>query len=213
MSSMIKFLKVSEMNRFIDELDIYGGWKISDGMLNERGKHIIDKPYYMFLKDLFNRKKLFRKSVSVAEVISWLDSLVIMRRLAHVLYKKLTIDEYNNISIDMEHKIEYSKMMRIDYILHYKNASLLIEFRLVDSFNKIRPTWEKKKVELIVYKELMQNYTPELQRIYTYAMITLFEYKNGRQVEKNITFNNNQVEYLSNYILDIVIRRDFTHIS
>lgn len=208
MSSMIKFMRITELYSFIDELDIYNGWRISKGILNDRGNAIRDKSYYTFLKNLFNDKKLFRRSVSIAEIISWLDSLVIMRRLALRLSKYLTNEEMGSITIDMEYKIEYSKMMRVDYVLYYKESIMLLEFRLVDSFNKVKSTWEKKKVELMVYKELMENYI-EGKKIFTYAMINLFEYDNGRQVEKNLTFNNNQIEYFSKYIRDILIRRNF----
>lgn len=211
MASMIKFDSLNEIHSFIDRLDIYNGWKISKGLLNERGSLIKDKQYYEFLKNLFNEKNLFRRSVSIAEVVSWLDSLVIMKRLSHKLASILTLDEMMLIKIDMEYKIEYSKMMRIDYIIHYKKSLMLVEFRLVDSFNKVKPTWEKKKIELIVYKELMENYL-SIKKIYTYAMITLFEYEKGRQIEKHITFNNNQVEYFSKYIRDILIRRNFEEI-
>ncbi|MCK5761848.1 MAG: hypothetical protein KAH16_02995, partial [Candidatus Izimaplasma sp.] len=60
--------------RFIDELDIYNGWKITKGLMNTRGELIRNKPYSNQLRKMFSVKKAFRREVSISEIVSWLDS-------------------------------------------------------------------------------------------------------------------------------------------
>lgn len=202
---MVKFNTIKEMSKFIYELDFYNGWKISSGFMNDRGKRIKGKSYYEKLCKLFDEKKLFRRKASVAEVVSWLDSLEIMRRVLNLYKSKYLTNTNNEISILMEYVIKHSKKMRIDYIIVFKKRILLIDFRVVDDFNKLKPTWAKKKNELMVYRELLENYLSRDFEIFTYAMINLFEYNNREINQKHKKYNDDQVNHLVEYINDMLV--------
>jgi hypothetical protein len=198
-NSLLFFQHPDDFIEFFFELDIYGGWKIQNGILNVRGKQISNRHYVNKLRNMFDEKNFFRKAVSVAEIVSWLDTMSIMNRLLKSLRLTLTLNEYKEINIYTEYMIEMSKKMRVDYILEYKNTILLLEFRTVNNFEKLRNTWENKFRELLVYKELMGYYLPD-KKIVIYAFISIYEYNNNKKIIKHINYNNNQIEYLIEYI-------------
>lgn len=184
---------------FFDSLGLYGDWKILDGLMNERGKKIEDKEYTRFFRNLFKSKDFFRKEVSIAEIISWLDNLSLVKRLFLKLRNAITLEEFKNIQISVEYMIQMSKKMRIDYVFLYRNKALLLEMRTVCEFSKIRPTWSKKFHELIIYKELMGYYLSNLD-IRLYALISLYEYEGRKRIEKHYNNNENQLDYLVEYM-------------
>ncbi len=192
--------------RFVESLDIYNGWKMTKGFMNARGEIIRHKPYANQLREMFSSKKAFRREVSISEIVSWLDSFVIMTRVINALRETISIEEYNNIEIYFEYIIKMSKKMRIDFIFTYKDTILLIELRMLDNFKKIRSTWSKKKGELLIYKELMQNYIED-KRILTYALITLYEFNGRVSEETHMKYNNDQAQYLAEYIRKFIIYR------
>ncbi|MEC9485731.1 MAG: hypothetical protein UMR38_07630 [Candidatus Izemoplasma sp.] len=197
--TLLYFSNPNEFIEFIDALNMYNGWTIRSGSMNSRGRTIRNREYAKSLRDLFSARNLFRKNVSIAEIVSWLDNFVYMRRICEHLEKEVGTKFYKQTEIFVEYKIRMSKMMRIDYIIKYDNKICLLEFRTLDSFNKIRPTWNKKKTELLIYKELMQNYVFGLNFL-TYAFIGLYEYNRTTPNEKHIIHNEKQVEYFSKYL-------------
>jgi hypothetical protein len=201
--SLIFFNNPMEYSKFIASMDIYGEWRVQSGILNIRGKIIEDRSYVKKLRETFALKKFFRKKVSVAEVVSWLDNFTFVSRLLNYIKKSITVEEFNEISICFEYMIRMSKKMRVDYVIKYKNRVLLLEMRTVSDFEKIRPTWSKKFQELLVYKELMSYYTDF--QIILYAFITMFEYDGRKLNQKNQEYNNNQIEFLARYIIKYLI--------
>jgi hypothetical protein len=201
--SLIFFNNPMEYSKFISSMDIYGEWRVQSGILNIRGKIIEDRSYVKKLRETFALKKFFRKKVSVAEVVSWLDNFTFVSRLLNYIKKSITVEEFNEISICFEYMIRMSKKMRVDYVIKYKNRVLLLEMRTVYDFDKIRPTWSKKFQELLVYKELMSYYTDF--QIILYAFITMFEYDGRKLNQKNQEYNNNQIEFLARYIIKYLI--------
>lgn len=191
--------------RFIDELDIYNGWKITKGLMNTRGELIRNKPYSNQLRKMFSVKKAFRREVSISEIVSWLDSFVMINRTLNILKTELSKEEYDKIEIYFEYIIRMSKKMRIDFIIKYNQKLLLVELRMVNDFGKIRGTWHKKKSELLIYKELMYNYINHDIRILTYALITLYEFDGKQKNQKHLKFNNDQARYLAEYINKFMI--------
>lgn len=194
-------------NKFINSLDIYNGWKISKGKMNARGEIIRNKSYANQLRRMFSAKKAFRREASISEIVSWLDSFVMMTRVIDILREKLSIEEYNKIEIYFEYIIKMSKKMRVDFIIKYNNSLLLLELRLVNNFEKLKVTWTKKKGELLIYKELMYNYIDKDVRILTYALITLYEYDGKKINFPHSKYNNDQANYLAEYIKKFMITR------
>ena len=202
--SLLYFKSPKELDDFILDLNIYNGWKIQDGIMNERGKLIEEKKYTKMLRELFKEKKFFRRNVSLAEIISWLDNLTLIQRLLQKLEIAVPVERFNSLEISVEYMIKMSKRMRVDYVIIYKKNILLLELRTVSSFNKVRPTWEKKFHELLIYKELMSYYIKDSD-IKCYALIPLYEYTSKIKTEKHIENNDKQLDYLVEYIKRYII--------
>lgn len=198
-NTLLYFSNPHEFHDFIYSQKIDDGWRIYSGTMNSRGKSIKDKSYSKLLSSTFNDKGFFRKKVSVAEIVSWIDNFLYMLRILKQLHTDIGDKLYNEIEIYFEYKILMSKNMRVDFVIKHRNILLLLEFRTLDRFEKIRTTWDKKKLELIIYKELMQNYISDKTYL-TYAFIGLYEYEHSKIVTKHKDYNMNQVKYLSKYI-------------
>jgi len=178
--------------------------------MNTRGESIRNKGYTRYLRDRFNNKNMFRRSVSISEIVSWLDSFVIMKRLFDKLRENIERTEFDEIELYCEYVIKLSKNMRVDFVIRYKKIILIIEFRMVNNFSKIKTTWNKKKLELLVYKELMENYIETDFRLLTFAFISLYEY-DGKVIESlHFDYNNNQVDFLVRYLVEFVIKKQRT---
>lgn len=204
-NSLLSFVTLEHFLDFYKSLDIYKDWKITTGTMNYRGELIRSKPYSIMLQDIFRKKNMFRRNVSVAEIVSWLDGYKLIERLIQELMTTLPREIYKKIEIYSEYRIRMSKNMRIDYVLKYKDIILLLELRMVSRFEKIRPTWEKKKLELIVYKDLLRNYVFGDTKILNYALITLPEYKIKSEINKHIEYNANQIDHLMRYFIQFVL--------
>ena len=208
--SLFHFHNPNDFSKFLDSLDIYNDWKIGKGTMNTRGESIRNKGYTNYLRDKFNSKKMFRRSVSISEIVSWLDSFVIMRRFFDKLRSSIELTEFEEVEVFCEYMIKMSKKMRVDFIIKYRNKILLIEFRMVNNFTKIKTTWNKKKIELLVYKELLENYILEDQKILTFAFVSLYEYDGRILDDIHLNYNNNQVDFLVEYFVEFIIKKQRT---
>lgn len=194
------FSNPSMFREFVAKEDICQAWKIHRGYMNARGKSIEGKNYTEYFRNLFSEKGFFRRKVSVAEIVSWLDNISLMIRILNELELYVSPDVFKEITIMLEYRIHLSKNMRVDFVLRYGDNIVLLEQRTVSDFEKIRATWQKKISECLVYKELMSYYMPNYH-IVLYAMIMMYEYDNNKPVQKNIDYNNNQVNYFVEYLL------------
>lgn len=185
---------------FIQEFDIMHGWKIESGLMNNRGKAIEDKLYTKKLRDLFSERDLFRKKVSVAEVVSWLDTFVHLDRIINFLKDRIEYSIYKDIEIVIEYVIEMSKMSRVDCIIKYESRICLIEFRTVNKFDRMKAAFDKKRIELMIYKDLMLNYLEPPTKIVLLPFIGLYEYKEKQIAQKHYENNVKNAQFASNYI-------------
>jgi hypothetical protein len=199
-SAMIYFESPRYFYDFYEQLNIYGTWKICDGKLNDRGSKIYDKRYTNKLRKIFNKKRLFRRNVSIAEIVSWLDNYVIIIRLLNYLKNQIDLCIFSNITLSLEYKIDFSKNRRIDMVLGYHNNLLLVEFMLSSRFPNISNVWQRKEMELIIYKELITNYIRD-KKIFIYAFIAMPEYSGKYKIYKNIKYNEQNIKYFGDYII------------
>jgi hypothetical protein len=205
--SLLYFRNPADFINFTKKLNIYSDWKIAKGTMNDRGELIRNKRYTNYLRDKFNNKNMFRRSVSISEIVSWLDSYVIMKRFFEKLSIEIDEFEFSEITTYCEYMIRMSKKMRIDFVIRYKKIMLIIEFRMVNNYTKIKPTWSKKKLELLVYKELLENYMENDIKILTFAFISLYEY-DGKFIDtSHREYNNNQIDFLVQYFIEFVLNK------
>ncbi len=205
-NAMLYFKGISGFKKYLKEINVYGGWKIESGLMNDRGKLIDKKNYVAKLRNQFNKKKLFYKSVSISEIVTWLDTFVHITRIIEQLEYEIEKSILNQIEIIFEYVIEMSKMARVDVIFKYKYKMCLMEFSLVNGFNRMRRAYEKKRIELMIYKDLMRNYISEEYKIIVFPFIALFEYSDKTDILKHIESNEKQAcfaaEYLAKYVIN-----------
>ncbi|MFW6272417.1 MAG: hypothetical protein ACOC2U_01395 [bacterium] len=203
-NAMIHFENPDMFYDFYDRLNIYGTWRIYSGKLNDRGFKIYDKSYTKKLRSVFNEKKLFRRNVSIAEIVSWLDNYIIIIRLFNYIESKVNKHTFSNIKILLEYKINFSKNRRVDMVLRYNDKILLVEFMLSSRFPNITNVWQRKEMELIIYKELLSNYIKN-KDIIIYAFIAMPEYNKSEKIEKNIKYNTQNINYFGDYIIEYLL--------
>ena len=97
--SLLHFSNPTGFFEFVSYIDIYNGWRIDSGLLNDRGKKIEGKWYTNELRNLFREKNFFRRNVSLAEIVSWLDTLSLIKRLLDSLRLIITEEEFNQIEV------------------------------------------------------------------------------------------------------------------
>lgn len=199
-NSMLYFKTLDGCLKYIRGLDIYGGWKINDGLMNDRGKHIENKTYVNELRNTFNAKRLFHKSVAISEIVTWLDSFIHLTRIIEYLQKINQQEILSDTQVIFEYVIEMSKLSRIDVIFKYKKRLCLIEFSLVNSFTRMKKAYQNKRIELMIYKDLMLNYLPNDYKVVVLPFISLYEYKDKKTVKKHLESNLKQAEFAARYI-------------
>lgn len=206
-NSMISFKSLDEFKTFYNEFDFYSGWKITTARNNDRGEIIRDKAYVNRIRQLFADKKLFRRNISIAEIVSILDSYSIMLMAFDELRKLCKDKEWIKIKLHSEYKIYFSKNRRIDFVIEYGKRLLLVEFRVSNTFPNVSTVWQKKESELLVYKELLQNYLPDTYKIHLYAFIAMSEYDKRQPIPKNIKYNKDNAKFFAEYIYQFIVSR------
>jgi hypothetical protein len=204
-NAMISFQKPEQFNDFYQSLSIHGGWKIQSGLMNQRGEVIKDTAYVNYLRNLFMSKNLFRRNVSIAEIVSFLDGYEFLSRILKSFKLKVSSDVYDSVQIHIEYKIPYSKNRRVDFVFEYNDQILLTELRLSADFPNQSGMWQKKELELIIYKELMTNFLTN-KSIYLYAFIGMPEYIKLQKISKNILYNDNNIEFFVDYLITYLVK-------
>lgn len=202
--SMIYFRDLHELEDYYEKFKIYQKWKITDEDVNIRGNIVRNADYIKFFRNKFNEKNLFRRSVSIAELVSFIDSYYLMRKIIVKLRQEITTIEFTNFSLVSEYRIKMSKNRRIDFMFLYKSKILLVEFRITNKFPNQGSTWQRKETELIIYKELLTNYIKD-KEIYIYAFLGMPEYKNNQKIVKNIKYNDTNIGHFVEYIKSFII--------
>ncbi len=205
-STLLYFGNPIEFVNYIHQFETYRKWKIEKGLMNDRGLEIEGTEFSIEVRRLFEEKEMFRKKVSIAEMTTWLDSFVHLERLCNIMIANFNNEQLNQIKVGFEYVVEMSKKSRVDAIIKYKDKYCLFEFSTVNSFYKLKPTFDKKRLELMIYKDMMQNYIEYPSKIICYPFIGLYEYDGNRRIEKYYQNNINNIsyayEYLKTFLLD-----------
>lgn len=208
----LEFNGVYAFEEFVKELHIYNNeWKIRDGLLNDRGKAVQNRRYFKVLRDRFDSLNLFHMKVSLAETVSWLDSFTHVQRIIGKLKETESKANLNEVKILFEYVIEMSKSSRVDVIFKFKNRLCLLEFSTVNKFERVKRAFQQKRVELMIYKDLMLNYLPEDSRIIVLPFIGLYEYHKRHRVESHYYNNVKQAEFAAEYISKFLINEYCIH--
>lgn len=147
-------------------------WQIMTEDIERRKKAISSKDYYQELNYIAKKQEIVFDDT---EIISWLDSLLIMKK---ILSKLNELQNFSNMKIIQELHIPFTNK-RADYVLVKDNKILIIEFSFANW--NISYRYEYKLNQAIGYKECLQNVLPNHIKIGTYTYII-----NPEQDELNI---------------------------
>lgn len=204
-NSMVSFNNFSNFYSFYEDLNIYSPWRITDAPINERGELVRNACYINTFRRLFNEKHLFRRAVSIGELVSFTDNYYLFKKVIDELKNILSAEEFNKFSLFSEYRIKMSKNRRIDFILVYKTKVLLLEFRISNTFPNISNIWQRKEAELLIYKELLKNYISREYNLLIYAFIGMPEYDKKQPIPKHIKYNEDNVAHLAKYIKQFMV--------
>lgn len=203
--TLLYFNNPKDFIQYLQRFKVYKDWTIQSGLMNDRGYEIKDSDFFVEITRLFKLKSIFRRKVSIAEMTTWLDTFIHLERLCNLLIVNFSSEILNEIEIGFEYIVKMSKKSRVDVIIKYRNKYCLFEFTTVKSFNKMKGAYDKKRLELMIYKDMMQNYIEYPSKIICYPFIGLYEYLddslNQAFYDNNIKNISYAYEYLKKFIL------------
>jgi len=199
-NAMYIFEGMNQLNSFTQFIE-NDNWKIEKQLLKERAYQYEQKEYFLMMKHRFNSQKLSIWELKKEEIITWIDTLLLMRRLTIELFKKgINADE---IKIIMEYPLVYGNYMRSDYLLVYDRLIVVLEFGMFNQDEKrSEERYTKKLQESINYRQIIGNLVNSNVSVVNYVMIYLPEYdrSNEKDIESNIDHNNKELILLANFI-------------
>lgn len=205
-STLLHFSSPIEFIDYIHQFEIFEEWKIQNGLMNDRGYLVAGSDFFVEIRRLFDSKEMFRKKVSIAEITTWLDSFVHLKRLCNLMIANFSKAQLDNIEIGIEYVVKMSKKSRVDVIVKYMNKYCLFEFSTVKGFNKLKTTYDKKRLELMIYKDMMSNYIEYPSKIICYPFIGLYEYNGDKREEKFYRNNINNISYAYEYLKNFLMK-------
>jgi len=199
--SMFKFENVSVFNTFTDIFE-QTKWKIEKQLLKERVEKYKDNNTFQILKDQFTKENISIWPLKDEEVITWMDTLLIMRRAMMSLFKKGLHGE--KLKIFMEYPLIYGNHMRTDYLIVYERLIIVLEFGMFNQDEKrSEERYTKKLQESITHRQVLSNMVSTYIKVVNYVMIYRPEYDRvlSRKLEENINYNSKEVELLTEFIM------------
>ncbi|MBN2300210.1 MAG: hypothetical protein JXC31_03375 [Acholeplasmataceae bacterium] len=199
-NAMYIFNGINQLNSFTQFIE-NDGWKIEKQLLKERVAQYNQKDYFIMMKSKFNNQKLSFWELKNEEVITWIDTMLLMRRLMVELFKKGV--DADKILIIMEYPLIYGNHMRSDYLLVYDRLIIVLEFGMFNQDEKrSEERYTKKLQESINYRQIIGNLVCGHVSVVNYAMIYLPEFDriNKKVIESNIEHNSKELFLLSNFI-------------
>lgn len=191
------FNKFNTFSEFLDRLS----WKIERQLLKDRVVIYQSLPIYQELKKEFNSKMISIWPLKDEEVITWFDTLFLMRRLFFELFKSGIKSE--NIHIIMEYPLVFGNHMRTDYLLVYERCIIVLEFGMFNQDERwSEERYTKKLQESISHRQIIANMVDKSIDVTNYVMIYRpeFDRVHSNYNQENIDYNNSEIALLARFI-------------
>lgn len=206
--SMAIFNNMGELASFTSDLDDLS-WQIEKEYLKDRVVYYSKLKLYQKLKKMFNDKQISIFPLKEEEVITWIDTLCLLKRLMILLFKKGV--QTDKISIIMEYPLIFGNHMRADYLLIYDHLLIVLEFGMFNQDERrSEERYTKKLQESISYRQLLSNLVSDKIDVVNYVMIYRPEFcrLNKLRMEENIVYNSSELDKLCNFITHLVKLQD-----
>ncbi len=194
------FNNMSELLEFSSDIDKVK-WKIEKEYLKDRAIYYAKLEIFQKLKKLFYDKNISIWQLKDEEVITWLDTLYILKKMMIVLFKRGI--KTDNISIIMEYPLIFGNYMRTDYLLIYDRLIIVLEFGMFNQDERrSEERYTKKLQESISYRQLLENLVSSKIEVVNYVMIYKPEFsrKSNSFLNENIEYNICELEKLCNFV-------------
>ncbi|BCR35323.1 hypothetical protein [Mariniplasma anaerobium] len=206
--SMYIFNKMTELSIFTNELEKID-WKIEKEYLKDRAIFYAKLKIFTLMKQTFLDKKISIFALKDEEVITWIDTLTLLRRLLLILFKQGV--DTDKISIIMEYPLIFGNHMRADYLLIYDQLIIVLEFGMFNQDERrSEERYTKKLQESNSYRQLLANLINSKIEVVNYVMIYRPEYsRNQKQyLKENILYNNEELHKLVKFISHLIKLQD-----
>jgi hypothetical protein len=197
---MYIFTGFHDFLKFSDFLEVEN-WKIEKQLLKERVEKYRNQEYYQMLKSQFNSQKLTIWELKEEEIITWLDTMTIMRRVFISLFRKGINDD--KVRLIMEYPLINGNHMRTDYLLIYDRLIIVIEFGMFNQDEKrSEERYTKKLQESINYRQIIANQVSTDLKVINYVMIYKPEFDRVKtiHIQENVDYNTYELNRLVNYL-------------
>lgn len=205
---MYEFDGMSALNIFTDYLEKIN-WRIEKQLLKERVITYTENPKFIELKKKFIESKLSIWALKDEEVITWMDTLLIMRRTMMQLFKKGISSE--KLKIIMEYPLVYGNHMRTDYLIVYERLIIVLEFGMFNQDEKrSEERYTKKLQDSITHRQVLSNMIRDQIKIVNYVMIYRPEYDRvyKKGYDENIEYNYREIKLLTDFISDLIVEQE-----
>ena len=202
-----KFNNVTEFNNFTQQLNAID-WKIEKQLLSERMIYHSNNMVFKELKNLYLNKKLSIFVLKDEEVITWLDTLIIVRRIFSYMFEVGLLR--SDLIIIMEYPLLFGNYMRTDYVIVFQNLIITIEFGMFNQDEKRKEERYTKKVqESIGHRHVLSQMLSKRTTVSSYVMIYKPEYNRHSKhiIKENIEYNNQEIKKIARF-LDVCLKNE-----
>jgi hypothetical protein len=208
LKSMMNFEGIKEFNNFSEILEKLK-WEIEKQLLKERVEIYKTLAIYKDLQNKFMNNSLTIWPLKQEEIITWIDTMKLLRRIFNKLYQKGFYGE--KFKIIMEYPLIFGNHMRADYLLIYDRLIVLLEFGMFNQDEKrSEERYTKKLQESINYRQLINNLVDDGVKVINYVIIYRPEYDRylSNYLFENIDYNNQEIETFTIFLLNQINIQD-----
>jgi hypothetical protein len=208
LKALHRFKGIKEFNLFSDYLEQID-WKIDKKLLKERVEEYKNDLYIIDLKRKFLDLGISIWPLKDEESITWIDTILLMRRLMIELFKKGV--NTNEITILMEYPLVFGNYMRSDYLLVYDRLIIVLEFGMFNQDERrSEERYTKKLQESINHRQIIANMVSKLVDVVNYVMIYRPEYdsKNEKLMDDNKEYNTGEIIKLTEFVIKNIRNQD-----
>ena len=197
---MYQFSGMAMINSFTESLEKMG-WRIEKQLLKERAEVYKKTTQFTELKTQFEKNQLTIWMLKDEEVITWMDTLIIMRRVIINLFKKGMNGE--KLVVIMEYPLVYGNHMRTDYLVIYDRLIIVLEFGMFNQEERrSEERYTKKLQDSISHRQVLANMIDTQVKLINYVLVYRPEYDrlNKFSYSENIEYNYREIELLASFI-------------
>jgi len=207
-NAMYNFKNINEFIKFSNVISQMS-WNIEKQLLKNRVDFYASMDIISSLRNQFKAREISIWPLKEEEIITWLDTLSIMRRLMLIVFEKGI--EIDKLQIFMEYPLLYGNHMRADYLMIYDRLIIVLEFGMFNQDEKrTEERYTKKLQDSINYRQILSNLISREVKIVNYSMIYRpeFDRSSKTQIDENIVYNNKEILMLSVFINKLMKEQD-----